>query len=54
MTQPQVILIRPPSTSSLDFGGSTKKSFGGHELELGLLYLTAYLKQKQELNIVGL
>ncbi|MBU4360685.1 B12-binding domain-containing radical SAM protein [Patescibacteria group bacterium] len=46
MMDTQIILIRPPSTSSLDFGGSTKKSFGGHELELGLLYLASYLKQK--------
>jgi len=46
MNYATVILIRPPSTASLDFGGSTKKSFSGHELELGLLYLTSFLKDK--------
>ncbi|MFH1594069.1 MAG: radical SAM protein [Candidatus Omnitrophota bacterium] len=42
----KTLLIQPPSRSSLDFGGSLKKNYGGHELELGLLYIAAFLEEK--------
>lgn len=41
----KVLLIRPPSSSSLDYGGSMKKDYGGHELELGLLYMASFLEK---------
>lgn len=42
----KVLLIRPPSRSSLDFGVNLKKDYGGHELELGLLYIASFLEEK--------
>lgn len=44
----KILLIRPPSQASLDYGGTIKDSYGGHELELGLLYLASYLEEKGE------
>lgn len=40
----KVLFIRPPSSSSLDFGGSIKKDYGGHEIELGMLYIASFLE----------
>ena len=42
----KILLVRPPSISSLDYGGTMKKSYGGHELELGLLYIASYLEKE--------
>jgi len=41
----KVLLIRPSSSTSLDFGGSLQKDYGTHELELGLLYIASVLKE---------
>lgn len=42
----RVLLVRPPYKWSLDFGGSLKKDYGAHELELGLLYIASFLEEK--------
>src|SRR3989338_3556342 len=39
-----VLLVRPPARLSIDFGGSFRKDYGGHELELGLLYIASVLE----------
>ncbi len=41
-----VLLVRPPARLSIDFGGSFKKDYGGHELELGLLYIASFLEKQ--------
>jgi anaerobic magnesium-protoporphyrin IX monomethyl ester cyclase len=40
----KVLLVRPPATTSLGFGSGFKKNLGGHEMELGLLYLASFLE----------
>jgi len=42
----KVLLVNPPSFSSLYYGGNTKKISGGHELELGSLYVASFLESK--------
>jgi anaerobic magnesium-protoporphyrin IX monomethyl ester cyclase len=41
-----VLLVRPPARLSIDFGGSFKKDYGGHELELGLLCIASFLERQ--------
>ena len=41
-----ILLIRPPARLSIDFGGSFRKDYGGHELELGLLYIASFLEKQ--------
>lgn len=43
---PRTLLIRPPARTSLGFGEVLKKSYCGHELELGLLYIASFLESK--------
>ena len=50
-----VLLIRPPARLSLDFGGSFKKDYGSHELELGLLYIASFLeKQGMQVSFIDM
>ena len=45
-----ILLVRPPARLSIDFGGSFRKDYGGHELELGLLYIASFL-EKQGMHV---
>lgn len=42
----KIFLVRPPARLSIDFGGSFRTDYGGHELELGLLYIASFLESQ--------